>query len=245
MVALASTGCSLLTTMRNGAQSCGEVYGTNQCLAIADHAAAEVSKTRADVMAIAILPKRDAGGALVGPPIRVRVAFADGTTHDSSMCGGISISPECQSDPELRAFVAGGSRDVPCNGEAPGDCATPLPSVAQGAAEAATPLEIDRRDIPIDHVGSYTVTLGRASLPDGILTEASFRFDEAWPTDIALKDGEARIEVRSLESDGKPFANYYQHGWRPGVERVESVLIFDVLWFEPGATLTIQDVVVR
>ena len=53
------------------------------------------------------------------------------------------------------------------------------------------------------------------------------------------------IELRSLEPDGKPFQNYYDHGWRPGVERVEAILVFDVLWFEKGAILDIRDVVVR
>ena len=53
------------------------------------------------------------------------------------------------------------------------------------------------------------------------------------------------IEVRSLEPDGKPFDNYYLHGWRGGVESVEAFLIFDVLWFRPGADLAIRDVVVR
>ena len=55
----------------------------------------------------------------------------------------------------------------------------------------------------------------------------------------------AQINLRSLEPDGKPFQNYYDHGWRPGVERVEAVLVFDVLWFEKGAVLAIHDIEVR
>ncbi len=62
---------------------------------------------------------------------------------------------------------------------------------------------------------------------------------------MSLKDGVASIRLRSLEPDGKPFENYYEHGWRPGVERVEAILVFEVLWSEPGAVLSIRDVVVR
>ena len=62
---------------------------------------------------------------------------------------------------------------------------------------------------------------------------------------VALADALAALEVRSLEPDGKPFHNYYEHGWRPGVERVEAVLMFDVLWFEPGADLGLRLVVIR
>jgi len=39
--------------------------------------------------------------------------------------------------------------------------------------------------------------------------------------------------------------NIYEHGWREGIEGVEAVLVFDVFRFEPGATLSIRDVVVR
>ena len=66
-----------------------------------------------------------------------------------------------------------------------------------------------------------------------------------WPDDVALTDGQAFIQIRSLEPGGKPFENYYTHGWRPGVERVEAFLVFNVLWAAPGAKLSIADVVVR
>jgi hypothetical protein len=82
-------------------------------------------------------------------------------------------------------------------------------------------------------------------LPNGVLTEASFAFADRWPADVALTDGQAFIELRSLEPNGKPFENYYTHGWHPGIERVEAVLKFNVLWAAPGAKLSIRDVVVR
>ncbi len=98
---------------------------------------------------------------------------------------------------------------------------------------------------PIDHLGAYEVSLGEASLANGIASMASFEFVDDWPLDVSLKDGVAQIGLRSLEPDGKPFQNYFTHGWRPGAERVEAVLVFQVLRFEKGAALGIRDVVVR
>ena len=106
-------------------------------------------------------------------------------------------------------------------------------------------MEIARSSIPIDHVGDYEVSLGKASIPNGVVSAVSFGFADAWPTDISLEDGVAQIELRSLEPDGKPFQNYYDHGWRRGAERVEAFLAFRVLWFKKGAALDIRNVVVR
>lgn len=66
---------------------------------------------------------------------------------------------------------------------------------------------------------------------------------DSWPADLTILDG-VRLEVRSLD-DGKPLMNIYEHGWRKGVEPVEAFLVFDVFRFEPGATLSIRNVVVR
>jgi hypothetical protein len=106
-------------------------------------------------------------------------------------------------------------------------------------------LSVARFQIPIDHVGAYEVSLGKASLANGVASLASFAFVDDWPLDVSLKGGVAQIGLRSLEPDGKPFQNYYDHGWRPGVERVEAVLVFEVLWSAPGAVLAIRDVLVR
>jgi len=89
------------------------------------------------------------------------------------------------------------------------------------------------------------VVVGEGSLANGVWTAGTFRFVDTWPADLALRDAIVLLELRSLEGDGKPFDNYYLHGWRAGVERVRAVLRFDVLWFKPGATLEIRNVVVR
>lgn len=250
-IAVLVSACSMIPDVAQLPQACIDVYSANQCVAITDVAAAEVSKNRGDVVGIVIVPDAPPDGATLGGawPIHVRAAFRDGTTHDVRMCGGLSLDPACSADPHLSPrSVMGGYTDVPCGAEpadAPADCPTPFPSPEAEVVAESSPLVVDDLSIPIDRAGRYEVPVGRGSLPNGILGDASFAFADAWPDDVALRDGTAFLEVRSLEPDGKPFDNYYMHGWRPGVERFEAVLLFDVLWFQPGADLTIQNVVVR
>lgn len=251
--ALIASGCSMLEEIAaevpERARPCVEVYRQPRCLAMVDGAAAEISKTRADVTAATIIPDPPPEGATLGGahPILLRITLADGSTHDARMCGGLAMGPACTDDSRLdaRSLTAGGYRDVPCSGEPPDGCPTPFPSSDPDTLDAATPLTVAERTIAIEHDGRHEVSLGKASLPNGILTDASFAFEEGWPDDVALAGAFGWIEVRSLEPDGKPFDNYYLHGWREGVERVEAFLVFDVLWFAPGADLSIRDVVVR
>jgi hypothetical protein len=248
-------GCSALAEVEPSPQPCAQVYGTQRCLALTDEAAARSARTRDDVTGIDIVqfPTRDQNGALItrsGGGFNVRLAFADGAPTETAMCVGIPSGPACMDDPQLvaRSSIAegGGYKDVPCpDGAAPNTCGTPLPTLEPAAEAAARQLSVKQFPIPIDHVGPYEVSLGEASLPNGIATVASFEFADDWPLDVSLQEGVAQINLRSLEPDGKPFQNYYDHGWRPGVERVEAVLAFDVLWFEKGAVLDIRDVVVR
>jgi hypothetical protein len=248
-MATLAAGCALLPDLAQGPRSCFEVYPKNRCMAMMDVVAGEVARNRGDVTAIAIVPDPPPDGASLGGawPIKVRLGFTDGTTHDARLCGGLAVAAACMDDPRLSAssMVGGGYTDVPCAGEPPDGCATPHPSIEPGAAATAEALVIEGRTIAIDHVGPYAVVLGEASLPNGILTESMFEFDEAWPADVALAEALAFLEIRSLEPDGRPFDNYYTHGWRQGVERIEAVLRFDVLWFEPEADLGIRNVVVR
>jgi hypothetical protein len=255
LAALVASGCSMFEAIQEqaaeGPRPCVEVYSRSRCLAMVDQAAAEISKTRADVTAATIIPDPPPDGAVLGGAwsIRLRVTLADGSSHDARMCGGLPSGPACTDDPRLSAAsVTGpgsGYRDAPCGGEPPDGCPTPFPSLDPDAVEAATPLTIADRTVAIERNGRQEISLGEASLPNGILTEAWFEFLEVWPDDVALAGGLGWIEVRSLEPDGRPFDNYYLHGWREGIERVEAFLILDVLWFEPDADLAIRDVVVR
>jgi hypothetical protein len=254
LVAWLVAGCSVVADEPLVPEPCGQVYGAQRCLALSDEAASRIGRTREDVIAIAIVPlptTRD--GVLItrsGGGFTVRLTFTDGTTTETPMCGGIPSGAACMDTPQLEARTSvedgGGYHDVPCpDGAPPHSCGTPLPTLEAAAVAAARPLSVARFQIPIDHVGAYEVSLGKASLANGVASLASFAFVDDWPLDVSLKDGVAYIRLRSLEPDGKPFQNYYEHGWRPGIERVEAVLVFDVLWFEKGAMLGIRDVVVR
>jgi hypothetical protein len=247
-------GCSTPADVEPSPQPCGQVYGTQQCLALTDEAAARTARTRDDVTAVEIVPfPTTRGGLLItrsGGGFNVRLTFTDGTSTETPLCGGVSMEPACSDTQRLeaRSSIADGSgyHDVPCpDGSPPHSCGTPLPTLQPAAASAARPLSVARFPIPIDHIGTYEVSLGEASLPNGIATAASFGFADAWPLDVSLKDGVAQIDLRSLEPDGKPFQNYFDHGWRPGVERVEAVLVFQVLWYKSGAVLGLRDIVVR
>ena len=153
----------------------------------------------------------------------------------------------CTDDPRLAVYVSGGEgyRDVPCQAPDAGRCSTPHPAIDPEAAAAAEPIEVDRLDIPIDHDGPHEIRVGEGSLPNGIITESAMRLVDDWPHGLSIADGFVKLEVRSLEPDGLLFDNYYTHGWRDGVERVEAVLVFEVTRFEPGAVLSVEDVVVR
>ena len=247
-IVLATAGCGFVPGLADLPRACVEVHSENRCLAMTDAGAAEVGKDRGDVSGIIIVPDPDPdpGGHTGSWPIRVRIGFVDGSTHEARLCGGVPFGPACSEEPAMWATsTISAYTDVPCGGPAPDDCATPHPSIEPEAAAGAESLTIDVWDIAIDHEGSYEVELGNARLPNGILTEASFDWAEPWPTDVALADARGVLDVRSLEPDGKPFDNYYLHGWRPGVERVRVVLTFEVVWHQPGAHLGVRNVVVR
>lgn len=240
--ALVMGACSFLPAVhQDPPKPCNQEYSVGQCLAMVDVAAAEVGRNRGDVAAIAIVPDPPPEGATLGGawPIHVRIALKDGSTHESRMCGGVSIDPACKAEPHLQnRSVFGGYRDIPAG-------STPVPTLEPSSVKTASPIEIDSVSIPIERQGNYEVVLGEGSLPNGVWSAGSFEFAEQRPNDLALREGVVLLDVRSLEPGGKPFDNYYAHGWHPGVERIRAVLTFDVLWFAPGATLEIRNVVVR
>lgn len=142
--------------------------------------------------------------------------------------------------PNVRSSISGGYRDVPCSGEGPTGCATPLPSIEPSAAAAAQPLVVASRDFPIDHAGTYSIELGEATLPNGVLTAASAEVTSSPADPLVSYDGYA-LSVTSLDG-GPPFESYYAHGWRPGVEHVKVTLSFTILLFQPGAAVRVESV---
>ena len=174
--------------------------------------------------------------------VRIRVTEPEGDWSDHPVfCGiGGAYTLLCTDEPRIEArSPMEGYHDVPCSGEAPeAPCASPVPSIQPAAAADAKALEVATLDIPIDHVGSYSIPVGQAVLPNGILSEAEFHLGDDTPSDLLLTHDGIRLTVESLDG-GPPFQNIYLHGWRPGTERVQATLTFEVEWFEPGAVLRV------
>jgi hypothetical protein len=237
---------------------CAAVYSEPRCVAIAERVAAESPVDGQAVVDFHIAPEptpqvaEDGTMVIVshsGNPVVVRVTLEDGSTRDVYVgCAGIGdpADPICTDVPRLHTFAIGGEgyRDLPCGAD--GDtCATPVPPPDPNLVLASSPIIVDHVDVPIDHVGPYAIRIGAGSLPNGVLSDASFRLVDEWPDGVTLEGGSVLLDVRSLEPDGRPFDNYYNHGWREDLERIEAVLVFEVKGFEPGATLSVADVVVR
>lgn len=178
--------------------------------------------------------------------VRVRVTPGDGPASDHSVfCGvGGERSLLCTETPRIAlTTTTAGYHDVPCGEDpAPGHCASPVPSIDPSAAEMAVPLTVPSLAIPIDHTGRYVVDVGDAVLPNGILSEATATLPDDVRTDVLIPEW---IMLEVIGNDGLPLRNIYEHGWRPGTERVHVRLVFTVESFEPGASLEITNVVVR
>lgn len=186
------------------------------------------------------------GGAFV---VRMRLRFADGGSAEQSVgCGGVGgqYSILCTNTPEIRVgSLMNGYRDLPCAGEDGQGCATPLPTLEPAAIAAARPLKVARLDVPIDHTGHYEIEAGRASLPNGVLSRAEFFLVDKRTQAISVTNSGINLFVRPADPTGKPFDNYYSHGWQPGTEEVVAVLVFDVTRFDPGALLQVMSLAIE
>ncbi len=182
-------------------------------------------------------------------------SLSDGGTRDQEVrCLGVGSqdSLACTDHPQIQLSAPyapnGGYHDVPC-GDTPGGepgsaCATPLPSIDPAAAAAAVPLEIASHDYPITATGHLEIDVGRAILPNGILSDARFSLADPSTRAFAVASG-VHLQVRSLDPSRPPFFNVYEHGWYPGTEAVEVFLVLDVTSVTPGAMLEVRDLVVR
>ena len=234
------SACSLLPVTAEARQPkpCAVVYSLARCDAMTDLVAADIGKDRDDVISVAIVPDAPPEGKHLsaGWHIRVRIVLRDGSLHDTLICGGVLHEAACLDDPELKIQSAlEGSMDIP-------DGSTPIPASDPSAVAAASPIVVDSLSIPIDRKGPHEVVLGEGTIANGIWSVGTFEFADTWPDDVALRDANVVLALRSLERDGKPFDDFYVPGWRAGVERVQAILRFDVLWFRPGATLELRNV---
>jgi len=262
VLTIAIGGCARLAALGPAPTpaACGLVFDETRCEVVTLAAAVALDIDPGDIVTLEIMPEPTpevlADGSVIlqvrsgGPPLDVRVQLRDGTFRLHTLhCGGIAsgYDPPCMAEPHLRAasMTRDGYRDIPCVGEPPAGCATPQPAIQADAAADAEPIAIDALEVPVDREGPHEVPIGRGSLPNGILTEAAFELVDAWPDGLIILDGSVFLDVRSLEPDGTPFDNYYLHGWRDGVERIEAFLVFTADHIEPGAVLRIRDVVVR
>jgi hypothetical protein len=221
-------------------------YGLShrRCDGIVHQLAARRSLDLADTDAIWMIGGRRPAGQVA----EVLFDLRDGTSVvEHAWCAGIGTQETilCTDDPVIRVSSAiDGYADVPCAGEPPGGCASPLPTADPEAVRAAVALE--RRDvvIPIDHVGAYSVPIGRATLANGILQSTTLSLAETRQETFLLDDDGVRLEVWST-STGEQLFNRYQHGWRPGVEPVEARVVFTVQAFDPGSALHVTEASVR
>jgi hypothetical protein len=239
------------------AQGCAAFHlSAHRCQAIVDALAAQLMVKPSEATSIELLGDPGCGG---GPGdlctrstsfvVRVRFHMADGRApEDSVFCGvGGQYTILCTETPEIQVsadLLHQGYHDIPCAGEAPAGCASPLPAIDPAAAKDARPLLVQALDIPLDRIGPYSVELGQATLANGILQEASFTLADLHPATWSTTEDGVRLVIESLDG-GPPFSNIYEHGWRSGVERVIAKAVFEINSADPGAVMPIRDVVVR
>jgi len=170
-----------------------------------------------------------------------------GPVRTDIFCGVGPPSLVCSETPRIEAIDlhSAGYWDVPCSGEAPAGCASPLPSLGAGAAGSGTELRIDAIDVPVGPVGQREVDLGRAVLVDGIVQEARFSIADQAQAGFLLTDGTVRLELRSTIAGRPPFENAYARGTYDGPEEVRVVLVFDVAETGPAAVIHVTDLLVR
>jgi hypothetical protein len=109
---------------------------------------------------------------------------------------------------------------------------------------AAVPLLVRRLEIPIDAPGAKRIHLGEVAVANGIIQEATFDIEGAWPPGLVLRGGAVRLDLVPV-GGGEPIWNIYEHGWVEGTEPIDVFLVFDVGLVRPGAQLVVLDLRVR
>jgi hypothetical protein len=218
-------------------------YSARRCEAIVDRARRSAQLAEADVRAVSLLPFERAVTLGGGQVALVRFELTTGATVDQDVwCVGIGRGPACTEEPRIRV-LGGLDRDVPCAGEAPDGCATLPPTPPAVAVSAATPLRLTSLDVPLDHEGRYEIQVGAATLPNGYLSERSFRLADDSPDSFWINDG-VLLEVRPEIAGRPPVGSIYRDPF-DGPEPVAVFLVFEVNDLDNPSVLQILDVVVR
>jgi len=217
---------------------------TSEVVEIAKAAASD--RLVEEPISIALSPP-DQGEASLGGGEVVRIVFAlpDGEIVVQPVsCIGIPNGPNDAACQEPFVEIRGGANhDVPCEGEPPDGCATPIVLDPEAVA-AARPLRLAAFDIPLERLGHHEVEVGRVGLPNGYVTELQAAVGDAHPTDFWVGDA-IRLELRPTDPDRPPFGNVYERGTIEGVEEAGVWLVFDVTELSPGAILRVVDIAVR
>ncbi len=229
-IALTSTG-----------EPCASVFNSDRCDALAAFAADQLGVPFPTIRAIGILPNPSPGQIDFAHRTFLSVGLDDGTRRPLVVsCPGIASAtdPQCMPSPAvpLSGSSNGGYTDVP-------DGSTPLPALEPAAVANARPLRIAELDIPITSLGRTKMTIGTALLANGVLRDRHFALRDPWSTNVHFADW-ITVEVTPVGTD-VPLTNLYEAGWRPGVEEVVVTLTYNVVWFQPGATLSLVDLLVR
>lgn len=234
-----------------GASPCASVYSADRCDALLTMAAESLGVADDAVTAIEIAPdptprtdgilETRSGSAGIG--VIARVA---GATREVQLCMGVAMEPACTLEPRLtiHSAIGNGYEDVPCPGDPPDGCATPVPSPDPGAVTAGRPLRIEHVVLPVTSVGHQELRLGTAILPNGVWTVARADLGDPWPDGVHVSSEGLRLELHSLVPGRPGFVNIHAHGWYPGTEEVEVLPVLDVRRVGPGATIEIRNLLV-
>jgi len=201
-----------------------------------------------EASSIDILPPTPGSGGIGGYMIaRVRFHLASGGERTEEIwCIGIGNSADlpCTKDPTIGIGAGDVDHDVPCTGDGdpPTGCATLPPTPRPEIQALARPLRVPVLDIPLDHLGPYTIEVGEAGLPDGAFTRSAASVVDERPESFWIRH--ARIEIEPIDPKRPPVGSIYREPF-DGVEPVRVTLVFDVTEFSPGAVLQVRDIVVE
>lgn len=240
-------GCALLPVARGPyPDACASFeFSPRRCSAIVE-AARESAADRlvSDPVRIELLaPTRDSTNLGGYELVRVVFEVADGTSVvEPVVCVGVPRGPGdavCQ-EPRL-AIATNVDHDVPCSGEPPEGCPSPIvPDPA--AVQVARPLRLPALDVPIEGLGHHEVELGRVGLPNGYVTRLDATIVNGQPTNFWITPA-IRLELRPEDAARPPFGNVYMRPLVDGVEEATAWLVFEVTEASPGAVLKLADIV--
>lgn len=226
------------------AGTCTSTLSADQCQALALAAATRLGVGFDQVVAIDVVPNPSPEQIDFAHRIFLSIALGDGSRHDVVIsCPGIAgaYDPPCMGVPIVPLSYPRGSEGGGGYTDTPED-ASPFPSLDPATVAGARSLRVASLLVPITSTGPHSILVGTALLPNGYLAEGDFGLADPWPSKVLLNG--VSLEVRPT-AGGDPLRNLYEHGWHPGVEQVTATITFDVVWFEPGASLPIVDIVVR